>query len=200
MVAVLAAVLMMAASIWIAIFLEARLGVLPRRAMLARASRPASCRSRPGAARPAVRRPVRCTQGVRAAAVNLRERGQLFRAVGDPQQRPAGRMLQHRLEHGVGRGRVEVPGGFVQKQYGAVGQHGPGHAQALQLSAGDRMVPGREHGIEALLEPVQPRAEAELPEEVGYLPVRRAARRLAGSRAATWGTASAARDSRPAEP
>ena len=103
--------------------------------------------------------------------VNLRERGQFFRAVGDPQQRPAGRALQHGLEHGVGRGRVEVPGGFVQKQHGAVGQHGPGHAEALQLSAGDRMVPGREHGIEALLEPVQPRAEAKLAEEVGYLPV-----------------------------
>ena len=26
--------------------------------------------------------------------------------------------LQHRLEHGVGRGRVEVPGGFVEKQHG----------------------------------------------------------------------------------
>ncbi len=171
MVVVLAAVLVMAASIWIAIFLEARLGMLPARATLARASQPASCRFRSGAARSAVSRPVRCTQGVRAEVVNLRERGQLFRAVGDPQQRPAGRALQHRLEHGVGRGRVEVPGRFVQKQHGAVGQHGPGHAEALQLSAGDRMVPGREHGIEALLEPVQPRAEAELVEEVGHLPV-----------------------------
>ena len=93
--------------------------------------------------------------GFRAEVVNLRERGQLFRAVGDPQQRPAGRACQHRLEHGVGRGRVEVPGGFVQKQHGAVGQHRPGHAEALQLSTGDRMVPGRKHGIEAVLEPVR---------------------------------------------
>ena len=121
MVTVLAAVLLMAAAIWLAIFLEARLGMLPTRATLARASRPANCRFRPGAARPAARRPVRCTQGVRAEVVNLGERGQLFRAVGDPQQRPAGRALQHGLEHGVGRGRVEVPGGFVQQQHGAVG-------------------------------------------------------------------------------
>ena len=31
--------------------------------------------------------------GVRAEVVNLRERGQLFPAVGDPQQRPVGRAL-----------------------------------------------------------------------------------------------------------
>jgi hypothetical protein len=36
MVAVLAAVLVMAASIWIAIFLESHLGILPTRATLAR--------------------------------------------------------------------------------------------------------------------------------------------------------------------
>jgi hypothetical protein len=118
MVAVLGAVLVMAASIWIAIYLEPRLGMLPTRTTLARASRPACCRFRHGAAKPEVRRPVRCTQGVRAEVTNLRERGQLFRAVGDPQQRPVGRALQHRLKHGVGRGRVEVPGGFVEKQHG----------------------------------------------------------------------------------
>ena len=61
--------------------------------------------------------------------------------------------------------------GSSRSSTGAVGQHGPGHAEAPQLSAGDRVAPGREHGIEALLEPVQPRAEAELAEEVGYLPV-----------------------------
>ena len=91
MVAVLVAVLVMAASIWIAIFLEPRLGMLPTRATLARVSQPASCRFRHGAGRPAVRRPVRCTQGVRAEVVDLRERGQLFRAMGDPQQRPVAR-------------------------------------------------------------------------------------------------------------
>jgi uncharacterized membrane protein len=48
----------------------------------------------------------------------------------------------------------------VEKQHGAVGQHGPGHGEALQLSAGDRVAPGREYGIEPLLKPVQPRAEA----------------------------------------
>ena len=68
MVAVLAAVLVMTASIWIAIYLEPRLGMLPTRATLARASQPACCRFRNGAAKPAVRRPVRCTQGVRAEA------------------------------------------------------------------------------------------------------------------------------------
>ena len=66
-------VLVMAASIWIAIFLEPHLGLLPTRATLAQVSQPASCRFRHGAARPAVRRPVRCTQQVRAEVVNLRE-------------------------------------------------------------------------------------------------------------------------------
>jgi len=41
MVTVLAAVLVMAAAIWLAIFLEARLGMLPTRATLGRASHPA---------------------------------------------------------------------------------------------------------------------------------------------------------------
>lgn len=65
-------------------------------------------------------------------------------------------MLEHRVEHGVGRGDVEVPGGFVEKQDGAVGQHGPGHAETLEFPAGDRVAPGREDGIGALLQPVQP--------------------------------------------
>ena len=34
------------------------------------------------------------------------------------------------------------------------------------------MTPGREHGIETTLEPVQPRTGLEMPEEVRYLPVR----------------------------
>jgi hypothetical protein len=75
---------------------------------------------------------------------NLRERGQLFRAVGDPQQRPVCRVLEHRVEHCVGPGDVEVPGGFVEKQDGKVGQHGPGHAETLESSAGDRVAPVRE--------------------------------------------------------
>jgi hypothetical protein len=137
MVAVLAAVLVMAASIWIAIFLEPRLGMLPTRATLARVSQPASCRFRHGAARPAVRRPVRCTQGVRAEVVDLRERGQLFRAMGDPQQRPVARSSTA-WGTGVGRGRVEVPGWVRPPVARAVGQHGPGHAEAVQLSAGDQ--------------------------------------------------------------
>jgi hypothetical protein len=91
--------------------------------------------------------------------------------VGDPQQRPVRRAFQHRVEHSVGRGRVEVPGGFAQKQDRPAGQHGPGHAETLQLAARDRVVPGREDGPEALFQPVQPRAEAELLEEVRYLPV-----------------------------
>lgn len=122
MVAVLAAVLVMTASIWVAICLEPHLGTLPTRATLARTSHPARCRFEHGAAKPAVRRPIRCTQQVRAEVANLRERGQLFRAVGDPQQRPVRRPLQHRVEHSVGRGRVEVPGGFVQKQDRPAGQ------------------------------------------------------------------------------
>jgi len=48
MVAVLAAVLVMAASIWIAIFLEPRLGMLPTRATLAWASQPACADSGTG--------------------------------------------------------------------------------------------------------------------------------------------------------
>ena len=112
MVAVLAAVLVMTASIWIAIYLEPRLGMLPTRATLARASQPACCRFRKGAAKPAVRRPVRCTQGVRAEVTNLRERGQLFRAVGDPQQRPA----RHRRRGEAGE-VVTAESGFVHGKH-----------------------------------------------------------------------------------
>ena len=79
MVAVLAAVLVMTASIWVAICLEPHLGTLPTRATLARTSHSARCRFQHGAAKPAVRRPIRCTQQVRAEVANLRERGQLFR-------------------------------------------------------------------------------------------------------------------------
>jgi hypothetical protein len=132
---------------------------------------PARCPFQRGAAKSAVRRPVRCT-GVRAEVANLRENGQLLRPVGDPQQRPVRGALQHRTEHGVRRGRVEVPGGFVEKEDGAVGEHGPGHTEALQLPARDRLAPGREHGIETVFQPVQPRAEPEPAQEVRYLPVR----------------------------
>jgi hypothetical protein len=65
-----------------------------------------------------------------------------------------------------------MAGGFVEQEDRAVGQHGPGHAEALQFSTGDRMAPRREDSIEAELEPVQPRTESELPEEVGDLLVR----------------------------
>ena len=123
MVAVLVAVLVMAASIWIAIFLEPRLGMLPTRATLARVSQPASCRFRHGAARPAVRRPVRCTQGVRAQVVDLRERGQLVRAMGDPQQRPVARAP---APPGERRRPWPRPGAWwVRPEVArAVGQHG----------------------------------------------------------------------------
>ena len=73
MVAVLAAVLVMTASIWVAICLEPHLGTLPTRATLARTSHPARCRFQHGAAKPAVRRPIRWTQQVRAEVANLRQ-------------------------------------------------------------------------------------------------------------------------------
>ena len=58
---------------------------------------------------------------------------------------------------------------LVENKDGAVGQQSPGHAEALQLTAGDRMPPGRDHGIETELKLVQPRAEPQLPEELGNL-------------------------------
>jgi hypothetical protein len=35
------------------------------------------------------------------------------------------RPFAYGLEHGVGRDRIQVPGGFVEQQDGPVGQHGP---------------------------------------------------------------------------
>jgi hypothetical protein len=67
MVVVLVAVLVMAASTWIAIWLEPRLGMLPARTTPApepHAATPPRCRFQRGAARPAVERPIRCTQPV----------------------------------------------------------------------------------------------------------------------------------------
>jgi hypothetical protein len=197
MAIVLAAVLVIAASIWIAIRMEPGLGTPSTRARDSGPVRTARCRFLHEAPHPAVTRPVRCTQpvvvhGVRRRsgpahaagpllridreAADLSETGQLFWPVSDPQQRAADRAVQHGLEHGVGRDRIQVPGGFVEQQDGPVGQHGPGHAEPLQVSTGDRMVPGREHRIQAMLEPTQPRAEPEFPEEVRYLPVRRVRR------------------------
>ncbi len=72
---------------------------------------------------------------------------------------------------------ISILRGLAASDFGTVtvrmpaGQHGPGHAEALQLSARDRVVPGREDGPEALFQPVQPRAETELLEKVRYLPV-----------------------------
>ncbi len=197
MAIVLVAVLVMAASIWIAIRMEPHLGRPTAQAPLAGGShnaRPAHCRFRPGAANAAVNRPVRCTQpGLVHGAhrlswlgrelADLREQDKLFRPVGDPQQQAVSRALQHRPEHGVGRGCVEVPRGFFEKQDGMVGQDGPGHTEALQLAARDRMTRGREHGVETTLEPLQPRTGLEMPEEVRYLPVWRAARADAQVRA-----------------
>jgi hypothetical protein len=67
MVAVLVAVLLMAASMWIAIYMERRLGILPTRAMPLREPQPAArvrCRFQHGAAKSSADRPVRCTQSV----------------------------------------------------------------------------------------------------------------------------------------
>ena len=52
----------------------------------------------------------------RLEIMDLREQGQFGRPMGDPQQRAVRRALQHRLEHGVGRGAVKVAGGFVEKE------------------------------------------------------------------------------------
>jgi hypothetical protein len=67
MVAVLVAVLVMAASMWIAIYMERRLGILPTRAMPLSGPQPAPrvhCRFQHGAAKSSAGRPVRCTQSV----------------------------------------------------------------------------------------------------------------------------------------
>jgi len=67
MAAVLVAVLVMAASMWIAIYMERRLGILPTRAMPLRESQSAPCvhgRFRHGAPKSPAHRPVRCTQPV----------------------------------------------------------------------------------------------------------------------------------------
>jgi len=79
--------------------------------------------------------------------------------VGNPQQRAVRCQLQHGVQDSACRRRVEVASRFVEKEDGAVGQQGPGHAEALQLPAGDRMSPGRDHGVETELELVEPRAE-----------------------------------------
>jgi hypothetical protein len=65
MVAVLVAVLVMAALMWIAIYMEHRLGILPTRAMPLREPQPAPrvrCRFQRGTAKSSADRPVRCTQ------------------------------------------------------------------------------------------------------------------------------------------
>jgi hypothetical protein len=89
--------------------------------------------------------------------------------VSDPEQRAVRCLLQHGLQDGVGRRRVKVAGRFVENEDRAVGQQGPGHAEALPLSAGDRMPPGRDHGIETELELVQPRAQPQPPEQLDDL-------------------------------
>ena len=91
-------------------------------------------------------------------AADLREDSQFGGPVGNPQQRAVRCLLQHGVDHSVRRRRVEVASRFVEKQDGAVGQQGPGHAEALQLPAGNQMSPWCDHGIETELELIQPGA------------------------------------------
>jgi hypothetical protein len=118
-----------------------------------------------------LRHPSPLTAARRVTAALGREQGQFLGPVGDPQHASAGRPLEDRREHGLGRGRVEVASGLVEEQDRAVGQYGPGLAEPLELAGRDGMAPRREHRVEAAVELAQPRAELEVREQVRYLRV-----------------------------
>ena len=90
-------------------------------------------------------------------------------AVGDHQGSPVGRARQQRFHEAVGRRRIEVLGGLVERHDRGGSGESPGHEKPATLATGHCRASGADHGVEAIGQGLDPLREAGSRQELGGL-------------------------------